>query len=114
MGAQVSVELATMRLFDDQDAFDAFQGGRQPFRLDGRQQAWRDHANIEPIGGSASGRFARGAGERSPGDEREIAGAFDARPMVAEVKVVEFVAPLVELCQMVGGSAGRGTASRNG
>ena len=51
--------------------------------------------------GGACDRFARGARERSPGDDREIAVAFDTRPMVAEVEVFELVAPLVELGQVV-------------
>ena len=107
MRPQVFVELAAMGLFDDQDAFDAGKGGCEPFRLDRRQQARRDKAGVDSIRSRTSDRFARGAGERAPGDDRKIAFAFDARPMVAEVEVIELVAPLVELGQMVGGSAGR-------
>jgi len=58
-----------MRLLDDQDPFDAGKGGCHLFRSDRRQQARRDDANVNSIRARAADRFARGAGERSPGDD---------------------------------------------
>src|SRR6516225_12422659 len=106
VGTKVAQKLAAVRLFHHQDPFYSFKGSRQPFRLHRRQQAWCDQANIESIGGSAPSRFARGTCERAPGDEREIAGPFDACPVVAKVEAIELVAPLVELGQMITGPAG--------
>ena len=52
MGPQIAVELRAVGLLDDEHAFLAVERGGELLRLHRRQQARRDQADLDAVGGA--------------------------------------------------------------
>src|SRR6516165_7230499 len=91
------MELRAVTLFDNENASFAGERRGEALGLGWGQQPERHEASLNAVLGSAPNRFARGSGQRTPSDNREITRALDCRPVVAEGEPRELVAALIEL-----------------
>src|SRR5262245_44557071 len=97
MRLEIAIELATVALFDDQNAFLAIKRGGKPLGLHRGEKARREEARLHSVLRGKTNCFPRRSGERAPRDHGEIARTLGRRPMVAEVESLELLVALVEL-----------------
>src|SRR6516162_7858918 len=101
MGPEIAVELSTVRLFDDEDAIDAFKRGLQAFRLRRQEQSRGDEADRESAPPQRIDCFPDRTRQRAPGEHGKFAVSFNGRPVIAVAELFKLAATFVELYAVI-------------
>src|SRR6516162_3134596 len=101
MGPEIAVELSTVRLFDDEDAIDAFKRRLKAFRLRRQEQSRGDEADSESASPQRIDCFPDCTRQRAPGEHGKFAVSFDARPVISVAELFKLAATFVELYAVI-------------